>query len=80
MPHVIVKLYAGKTEEQKKQIADAVTAAIMASAGSREGAVSVSVEDVAPADWADAVFKPDILGKTDSLYKQPGYGLDDLKR
>lgn len=80
MPHVIVKLYAGKTEEQKAQIAEAVTAAIMASAGSREGAVSVSVEDVAPQDWADAVFKPDILEKPTTLYKAPGYTLADLKR
>lgn len=79
MPHVIVKLYAGKSEEQKKQIADAVTQAIMASAGNREGAISVSIEDVAPQDWAETVFKPDILGKPDTLYKEPGYGLADLK-
>lgn len=79
MPHVIVKLYAGKSEEQKKQIADAVTQAIMASAGNREGAVSVSIEDVAPQDWAETVFKPDILGKPDTLYKAPGYSLADLK-
>ena len=30
MPHVIVRLYAGKSEAQKAKIADAVTKAVMA--------------------------------------------------
>ncbi|MFE1600499.1 tautomerase family protein [Methylobacterium sp. ID0610] len=73
MPHVIVKLYAGKSEEQKARIAEEVTRAVMASALCREQAVSVSIEDVKPEDWVEAVFKPDILGQPDTLYKKPGY-------
>ncbi len=73
MPHVIVKLYTGRTEAQKVKIAQAVTAAIMESAGNTEDAVSVSIEDVAPEDWGEKVYKPDIAAKPDQLYKKPGY-------
>jgi 4-oxalocrotonate tautomerase len=73
MPHAIVKLYAGRSEEQKQRIAEAVTQAIMASAGSNEAAVSVSIEDIAPDDWTEKVYRPDITARPDILYKKPGY-------
>lgn len=73
MPHVIVKMYAGRSEEQKAAIADEVTKAIMKAANSTADSVSVSIEDVAPADWVETVYKPDILAKPDGLYKKPGY-------
>ena len=73
MPHVIVKLYAGRSPAQKQQIAESITQAIMASAGSSEAAVSVSIEDVDPEHWTETVFEPDIRAKPDTLYKKPGY-------
>ena len=73
MPHVIVKLYAGRSERQKAKIAEEVTKAIMASTGNGEESVSIGIEDVEPADWVEKVYKPDIIGKTDKLYKRPGY-------
>jgi 4-oxalocrotonate tautomerase len=73
MPHVIVKLYSGRSELQKQEIAEAVANAVMASAGSAERSVSVSIEDVAPDEWVETVYKPDIVGKPDQLYKKPGY-------
>lgn len=73
MPHVIVKLYAGRSEQQKARIAEEVTRAIMAATGNAESSVSVSIEDVQPSDWPEAVYRPDILDKPDTLYKKPGY-------
>ena len=73
MPHVIVKLYSGRSEQQKASIAAAITKAVMASTGNGEGSISVSIEDVTTSDWAEKVYKPDILGKPDTLYKKPGY-------
>jgi 4-oxalocrotonate tautomerase len=35
--------------------------------------VSIGIEDVRPADWVERVYEPDILGKPDTMYKQPGY-------
>jgi 4-oxalocrotonate tautomerase len=73
MPHVIVKLYSGRSEQQKSQLAEQITKAVMAGAQCAEPAVSVSIEDVEPQDWLETVYKPDILGKPDKLYKKPGY-------
>ena len=75
MPHVIVKLHAGRSEQQKARIADAVTEAVMAATGHGADAVSVAIEDVAPQDWAEQVYRPDILGKPGKLYNKPGYAL-----
>ena len=73
MPHVIVKLYAGRTREDKARLADELAQAVMKTLGSKEASVSISIEDVKPADWAETVSRPDILGKPDTLYRKPGY-------
>jgi 4-oxalocrotonate tautomerase len=76
MPHVIVKLLTGRSEEQKARIAAEVTKAIMATANCAETSVSVGIEDVASDDWTATVYQPDIIGKAGTLYKQPGYDPD----
>ncbi len=73
MPHVIVKMYAGRSDTQKFQLAEAITRAVMAGADCTRNAVSVSVEDVQPGAWTEAVYRRDILGRPDTLYKKPGY-------
>ncbi|HYZ20565.1 MAG TPA: tautomerase family protein [Rhodopila sp.] len=73
MPHVIVKLWAGKSEQQKQKLVDGVTKAVTASFGYGDGAVSVSLEEVAPADWTEKVYKTDIINGPGKLYKKPGY-------
>jgi 4-oxalocrotonate tautomerase len=73
MPHVIVKLYSGRSEREKSRLADEITSAVMNTLGYGEESVSVAVEDVRPQDWVEDVYKPDIIGKLDRLYKKPGY-------
>ena len=73
MPHVIVKLYAGRSEELKARLAAAVTKAVTSTLSMGKDAVSVGVEDVTPEHWVDAVYRPDILGKARTIYKKPGY-------
>ena len=73
MPHAIIKLNAGRSEEQKQRIAEEVTKAIMLTANVGEASVSVSIQDIQPADWVEAVYKPDIIEQPDILYKKPGY-------
>lgn len=73
MPHVIVKLWPGKTEQQKKALADEVTKALIATLNCREESVSVGIEEVASQDWTETVYKPDIAGKRATIYKAPGY-------
>lgn len=73
MPHVVVKLWPGKSEQQKQKLVDGVTKAVTMSLGYGDDAVSVSLEEVAPADWTEKVYKPDIIDGPGTLYKKPGY-------
>lgn len=45
----------------------------MTSLGYGEASVSVSLEEVAPSEWTEKVYKTDIVGKPDQLYRKPGY-------
>ncbi|MGD8243150.1 MAG: tautomerase family protein [Desulfobacterales bacterium] len=73
MPHVIVKLYPGRSEAQKQQLAQAIAREVVAIAGCADKSVSVAIAEVTPANWADEVYTPDILAQADTLYKKPGY-------
>jgi 4-oxalocrotonate tautomerase len=73
MPHVIVKMQVGRTPAQKAKIAEEITKVIMLTANCKEDAVSVGIEDVEASDWVETVYKPDIIGKADTLFKKPGY-------
>jgi hypothetical protein len=35
--------------------------------------VSVAIEEIKPEDWAEKVYKPEILSNPEKLYKKPGY-------
>ena len=73
MPHVIVKLYPGRSEEQKLKLADEIVKDVVTIAKCEEKSVSVAFEEIEKDDWGKKVYKPDILDKKGSLYKEPGY-------
>lgn len=73
MPHVIIKLLSGRSDQQKTRIAEEVTKAIIATANCNEKAVSVSIQDIQPDAWTETVYKPDILNGPGKLFKKPGY-------
>lgn len=73
MPHVIVKAWPGKTEEQKQRLADAITRNVMDILGYGEQPVSVGFEEIPSDRWKDEVYRPDIEERPETLYKKPGY-------
>lgn len=73
MPHVIVKLWPGKSEQQKCRLAEAIAKDVMNVLNDGEESVSVAIEEVSSKDWAEKVYKPDIVNKSEKLYKKPGY-------
>jgi len=73
MPHVIVKLYPGRSEEQKKQLAGEIVKSVVEIAVCEEKSVSVAFEEVEPDDWAENVYQPDIIDKKENLVVRPGY-------
>jgi 4-oxalocrotonate tautomerase len=72
MPHIIVKLYPGRTEEQKIRLTEAITKDIVEIAKCQEESVSVAIEEIDPEQWAEKVYEPDILNNESLLYKKPG--------
>ena len=73
MPHIVVKMYPGRTPDQKTALAQALAKAMMENLGTPEGAISVGIEDVEKGDWMDKVARPEIGGKPATIFKQPGY-------
>lgn len=73
MPHVIVKLWPGKSEQQKTRLADKITKDVMDVLNYEEESVSVGFEEIKSQNWKEKVYKPEILDKWDKLYKKPGY-------
>jgi len=73
MPHVVVKLLPGRSEEQKAQLSQQIVKDVVAIAKCAEESVSVAIEEIESEDWVEKVYKPDILGKAEKLYKKPGY-------
>ena len=73
MPHIVVKMFPGRTPAQKTELAEALAKTMMATLGVPESACSVAVEDVEKADWMDTVAKPEIAEKPATVFKKPGY-------
>ena len=74
MPHVNVRMYAGRSEDDKQRLARAIGEALAQTLGSSERSISVAIEDVEPDVWMAEVYEPEITAKADRLYKRPGYG------
>lgn len=76
MPHVIVKMKEGRSEEQKRRTAELVAKAIMQGVGCQESSVSVAIVDIPSDDWMSTVYRTEIEPQMDTLYKKPGYKPD----
>ena len=73
MLHVVVKLWPGKSEQQKTRLAQEITDSVMSVLNYGAESVSVGFEEVESQEWAEKVYRPDIKAKWDQLYKKPGY-------
>jgi 4-oxalocrotonate tautomerase len=75
MPHVIVKLWPGKSERQKEQLTERITTSVMDVLHYGEESVSVGFEEISAEDWKEKVYRPDIIDTPGKLYKKPGYAI-----
>ena len=73
MPHIIVKLWPGRTREQKTDLSNKIADALKDAIGSPDSSISVAIEEVPEENWKEKVYEPEILGKKELLYKEPGY-------
>jgi len=58
VPHVIVKLWAGKSQQEQNRRADAIARNVMDVLHYGEESVSVAMEEVRSQDWVEKVYYP----------------------
>lgn len=73
MPHVVVKLYTGVSEEKKSKIAEEISKIIQEHAEKPEGFISVDIKDIPEDVWMEEVYDAEIKPNFEKLYKKPGY-------
>ena len=73
MPHVEIKCFSGRTEEQKKRCAESIAEVIAETLGCEVSSVSVAIKDVPEEEWKELVWDASIVPDMEELYKKPGY-------
>jgi 4-oxalocrotonate tautomerase len=78
MPHISVKMLEGRSEEQKKKLADALVKALTEELHCSPHYVTCTVEDYTAEEW-QGVFKKEISDKPQERgYKKAEYDPKDL--
>lgn len=72
MPHIIVKLWPGRSEEIKRNLAERIAVTVAEELKVDKGDVSVALEEVPREDWGDKVYKTEIKDNP-NLYHRPDY-------
>lgn len=73
MSRVLTKMYPKRRVEQKQRLDAAITECVASTAKCEDKFVSVTVEEIVPEDWAEEVYRPNILEKEGILTKKLGY-------
>lgn len=75
MPHIIVKLWPGRNDEIKNNLAKQIAHTVAEELNVDMGDVSVAIEEVPREEWGEKVYKaeikdnPNIYHKSDYEYK-----------
>lgn len=74
MPHIIIKLWPGKTSEEKSNLVKKFKEDMNETMGIPKSVITVAFDEVKPEDWYDEVHVPLIDGnKTGKMYIPEGY-------
>lgn len=76
MPHVDIKCFSGRTEQQKKECAEKIAEVIAETLGCKTSSVSVAIKDVSEDEWKEKVWDVSIVPDEKYLYKKPGYSCE----
>ncbi len=76
MPHIEIKCFPGRTEEQKNKCAQEITRVIAETLGCKTTSVSVAIKEVPEKDWKEKVWDAQIVPDGKDLYKKPEYTCD----
>lgn len=70
MPHITINVWPGKTDEQKKALAERIAAAAAEEFGNDPGYISVGCRECLPEDWP-AFYRDTIYGMEEKLIIAP---------
>ncbi len=76
MPHVDIKCFPGRSDEQKTECAEKIAEVIAETLGCKITSVSVAIHDVPEEKWKAEVWDRQIVPDAPYLYKKPGYTCD----
>ncbi|MCI9430464.1 MAG: 4-oxalocrotonate tautomerase [Lachnospiraceae bacterium] len=72
MPHIAVKLWPGRKEEAKENLAKKIVNVVVEELNVDAGAVSVAIEEVKQSDWEEQIYKKEIKDNS-NIYVKPDY-------
>lgn len=75
MPNITVKMYPGRSEEEKKVLAEKLAETLLEVTGVPEAAVSVVIKDIPPEEWKREMAENDFADRS-LIYRMPGYPID----
>ncbi len=76
MPHVDIKCFPRDlNDDQKTALAADIAEVITRHLNSKDGSISVALNEVQEADWKAQVWDKEIGPKLNELIKKPGYSL-----
>jgi len=76
MPHVEIKCFPGRSEEQKIKCAEKISEIVAETLGCKTSSVSIAIKDIPEEQWKPEVWDKSIKPEIESLYKKPGYSCD----
>ena len=72
MPHIVVKLWPGRNDEIKTNLAKKIADVVAEDLNVDIGDVSVAFEEVSRSDWGEMVYKKEIKDN-EAVYLKPNY-------
>lgn len=72
MPHIVVKLWPGRNEEIKRNLAKKLADLVAEELKIDIGDVSVAIEEIDRSDWGKQVYKKEIKDSS-NIYVKPNY-------
>jgi 4-oxalocrotonate tautomerase len=72
MPHIVVKLWPGRNDEIKNNLAQKIADTVAEELKVDIGDISVAFEEVSSSDWGEQVYKKEIKDNS-NIYLKPNY-------
>lgn len=76
MPHIEIKCYSGRSDDQKRKCAEKIAEDVAEILGCDLSSVSVAIKDIEKEDWKEKVWDANIIIDEEYLYKKPGYSCE----